>query len=109
MYNTFLLPQQSFFNQISESKINCEEWGIKVEFDNNLSLKHIAKRMRNALAHNRIIISKEMDFIFWDAHPKIKEFSKAEAVYSFTFDSLMFLFIPKWKEAILDALKRINL
>ena len=103
LYTTFLLPQQSFFDKIPKTNINPNEWGITIKGDSNYSLQYIARRMRNAISHNHIIITKDMNFIFWDAKPR-KDYSQAEVEYSFSFDDLMFKFVKKWHDIILDVI-----
>jgi len=100
LYVSFLLPQQSFFDKIPKTSINLDEWGInRIKGKENNSLQYIARRMRNALSHNNFIVTKNMDFIFWDAKPR-KGFSEADVIYYFNFEGLMFKFIKKWNDEI---------
>jgi hypothetical protein len=100
LYTAFLIPQQSFFDNISEENINPEDWGMIIEGNNNNSLKYLLRRLRNAIAHNHIIVSKEMNFVFWDANPSINSIDDAEIIYKFSFDSLMFIFFRKWNDLL---------
>lgn len=104
LFTSFLIPQQEFFSSISNKKIDDKEWGVEIEKSNRRELNHLAKRLRNSLAHNRIIMNKNGSYIFWDAAPSVKEFENAEIVFKFDFEGLMIKFIPKWHEELLGAL-----
>lgn len=104
LFNSFLIPQQEFFSSVSNKNINEKDWGVKIENNDRRQLNYLARRLRNSLAHNRIIIGKNGTYVFWDAAPSVKEFENAEIVFKFDFDGLIFKFIPKWHEELLEAL-----
>lgn len=104
LFTTFLIPQQSFFDSLPEDEIIQDEWGIQIKKGSCCKLKHVARRMRNALGHNHFFVTKAMNFTFWDAKPPKHELVNAEAIYDFNFDDLMFKFFPKWHEVILELM-----
>lgn len=104
LYTTFLLPQQSLFDSLPDNDIDTDAWGIKINKGECKKMKHIARRMRNALGHNHFSVSKEMEFTFWDAKPSANSIQDAEIIYEFTFDGLMFKFLAEWRKVIIPAL-----
>lgn len=104
LYITFLLPQQSLFNSLSENEIDTIAWGISITKGKDKTMKDIARRMRNALAHNHFSVSKSMEFTFWDAKPPANSIQDAEIIYKFTFDGLMFKFLAEWQKVIMPGL-----
>lgn len=104
LYTTFLLPQQSLFDSLPDNEIDTIAWGIKITKGECKTMKHIARRMRNALGHNHFYVSKAMEFTFWDAKPPANSIQDAEIIYKFTFDGLMFKFLAEWKKIIMPGL-----
>jgi len=104
LYTTFLLPQQSLFDSLPKTNIESDLWGICIKKGQCGNLNQMARRMRNALGHNHFTVTKSLAFTFWDARPPANSVEQAEVIFEFTFDGLMFKFIPEWKKVVIPLL-----
>jgi len=106
LYTVFLLPRESLFKSIEEDihlkniQLTRDKWGIQIQGNSNdTTLPYVARRMRNALAHNSFVITKTMEFKFRDVNK-----NNDEVFYNFSFDDLCLKFLPEWQNIIVPLL-----